>query len=260
MRRALVLVFASVSVLAACGGSGDGGNTSVIGVWKGTYSPGLSSAPVTLFAIVESGKPALFFDSQGLSYILPQITGSTFSGTGSVSPPFGYFFTGIGLSDTVAVTGSVSSGEMTGKLTYNKQSYDFALTPYVAFTGNPSVKPGLWNVQFVGAPSLGINLNVAVDGTFQGNGPDDCRYSGTATIPQAGVDIIDMGLDPHGTGGLFPTCSTQHPVAVAFESQVDNFGLFGSAAGTYYYVVFYSLLNKTFDDPQVSYVAVMKAP
>lgn len=234
--------------LTACGGgggsssgSGSGGNpttAAVEGIWTGSYSiTGGSTSSVT-GAIAQSGY-GFFYDSNGFLYTLPMLTGSTtFSGTLTGYAPAGQTFqngqTTVSFNVTGTASGQGGAGtSIQGTFSTTGESGSFTLAPYAPFTGTASLAglAGQWNGFYVGTGSTSVTITINSSGTFTGNDGYGCTISGTLTQVQTGMNLYSVAATSSGQAVCVGSLS-----GLGYESSTDAGGLFGGAAGTYFYV------------------------
>jgi hypothetical protein len=231
MRIRLFLTVLGLSLLAACGG-GSSNDGSAEGVWAGTYTNDPSVGPVPLHGIIQNGVMAIFFDNTGLSSVITGFSGTNFSGNGTLYPATGFIFVGNKLTLPLTTHVAVTNGKMTGALTLEGAAAPMNLAPFTHVSGAPAVKEGVWSGQYFGSSS--VSINVAADGSIQGNDAFGCHLSGTIKLIDASEDLFSLVLD--GTGASF---CVHHYKGLAFESTEDQLDLDGHAAGTYYYLAAY---------------------
>jgi hypothetical protein len=216
----------------ASGGGGTGGNgtAAVEGLWTGSYTvPGDPS--VTIYGALTKGGYAFFYDTKGILYVLPRLTGSTaLSGTLTSYVPVGLHFEDGTTKQVFHLAGTASDTAITGTFTGNGITASFTLHPFTPFTGTPALAAGDWQGYYVGSHSVALALTVQPDGTFTGSDSDGCSLSGTIG-QKASENLFPVSVTSSGGplcyGGLD---------GMAFESSTDADGLFGHAAGTYYYI------------------------
>jgi hypothetical protein len=245
--RLILLVL--LGLLGACGGatnynsaSGGGGSNSAVvqGTWSGTLDiTGSSSSSSVIYAAIEQGGQAFFYDQDGVIYVLPQFTGNTtLTGTVIAYAPAGSTFGSSGTNhETFSVTASVSADSITGSFTGNGVTGNFSLTPFTSFNANPSIVAGNWQGFYVGSGSAALALTVQAGGAFVGTDSNGCNLNGNltqvvsgGTAAQTPAPLFDVSVDSTGSNCLGQL------TGLAFESDSDASGLFGGTTGTYYYV------------------------
>lgn len=263
--------------LVACGGgssgtasdgggasTGGGGVTPVVyplqGVWKGSYAGSVNTDGVNgrvhdteLFGLIQKGGPALFFDTLGQVYALPNFAGSApnLSESGSAYPPsYDEFSIDDSGPEALTATGSASRSDIAAVFGFKtfvggmgdgpEQDSDYVLDthlqPFKPMAGTASLRSGHWSgfyPDYPGGSMHSIELDPTPDGKFTGTDIGGCQISGSMTPVASEDDLFSITLVYSG-GGF---CGTPHMQGLAFESHVDYFDLFNHATGDYYYLV-----------------------
>ena len=236
-----IFVTALISLLCSCGGgSGGSGNSApttanVQGEWSGSYSISgvASSTPIT--AVIESGGFGFFLDSSGVIYVLPVLNGSTtVTGTITAYAPLGYTFTDGHTQDQFNLTGTASDTSITGTFGGNGETGTFTLSKYTPFSGTPSIISGSYQGFYIGSGEAAVDITMNSNGTFSGNDGNGCTIAGTASLVGS-ANLIAVAVDSTGTSTTPGIVCAGTLTGLGFESSTDAFGLFGGAAGTYYY-------------------------
>ena len=242
MKRSLFAALLMIlAALAACGGGGGdtatGGVTSpgtadVEGLWTGTYTA-VGDPKVTVYGAIVKGGYAFFYDTKGILYVLPKLNGgTTVSGDITSYVPIGLHFSDDNsLQQTYHLTATASDTVIKGDYVGDGLDATFSIHPFTPYSGTPSVVAGDWQGFYVGSHSVALALTVHTNGNLAGSDSDGCVISGKITQIQPGEDIFRVTLT--STGG--PLCYGEQK-GLAFESSTDADGLFGHAAGTYYYM------------------------
>ena len=110
-------------------------------------------------------------------------------------------------------------------------SFDLRRSPSSAAPSSPP--SGEWQgVNLSGYDFDTMSVNMAVDGSFSGEALG-CRFSGTLTPVRAGEDLYDADAD---STGCYIDGRGNHYRGLGYLSDKDEFGLFGKAPGTYFYL------------------------
>jgi hypothetical protein len=72
--RAALAALSLVLLLSSCGGGSSSDNPDFEGIWRGAYAPD-GSSPVPLVAVARHGGTAFFYDSNGLTFVIPDFAG-----------------------------------------------------------------------------------------------------------------------------------------------------------------------------------------
>lgn len=224
----------STLVLTACGGGSSSNNSpttaDVQGTWSGTYSISGGSSNVPVTSVIEQGGYGFFLDDQGVIYVLPSLTGSTtLSGTVTAYAPAGTTFQNGLTQEQFSLTGTASSISISGTFSGNGETGTFSLAPYSPYAGSPSIVAGQWQGYYSGAGSSAVDITVNSNGTFSGNDATGCAINGSLS-QVSGNNLFNVSATSTGNG-----CAGNLN-GLGFESSTDYFGLFGGAAGTYFYV------------------------
>jgi hypothetical protein len=247
MRSSLRLLLLSfgLGLLAACGGGSSGnvqtapppsGGSTVdaTGIWIGSFTIGAGPGDTKIVAVIKQGGSSFFYDQTGVMYVLPDFDGSTaISGTLMAFAPVGVTLTNGKSTEAFTVTATVASGSITGTFsaTDTNETGTFTLTPFPAFSGNPSVVAGDWQGFYVGAGSVAsVMLTVQAGGVFVGNDGNGCNLKGNISATPTG-DVFPVTVDSTGGAACAGNLS-----GLAFESKQDLSGFFGGTTGIYYYV------------------------
>lgn len=222
--------------LSACGG-GDS-QVNVEGVWAGTLRTGQGS--VAMHAVIQQDGAALFFDQQGLLFVLPPFTGQdSLSQTAGTFPPYGYAFDGtLGTVPSVPAQlgGNVSSQAISGTFSFLDEitnawvDHGFQVSRYRPFSGTPSVVPGTWSGQFLGSSAVGFQVDAA--GKISGFDGFGCALGGSVALVSSAEDLFKVEITTTGASSFCGHDLT----GLAYESDADDLGIWGRAKGVYYYL------------------------
>ena len=238
----IFLVLATL-MLAACGGGGSASSSSppppspvnVQGLWSGTYSIQGGTQNVELIGMIMQGGDAVFYDPNGISYILPPFSGgATVSGTMAAFPESGTTLPNGQIQESFTVNGSVSTASIAGTFSNASESGTVSVTPFTpTFTGTPTIVAGQWQGSYEGGMQTAVDITVQANGSFSGSDAFGCQLSGTVT--QVGTaNLFTVSANSVALAGSGSQClGSVH--GLAYESSVDEFGTAGSAKGTYYY-------------------------
>jgi hypothetical protein len=229
LRHLLMLI--SLCLLAACGGGSS--TPDLEGVWSGTYNPDPTNGPIPFHAMIRNGGPGIFFDDNDLVFVMAQTPGdSTLSEGAETYPAYGFIFSNNQSTLGTDFQGTASSGSLVGKLTVNGGQAQFNLHRGIALSGTPSVVAGLWSGTVIG--SSNVAFHVAASGAVTGSDSFGCSFTGQIT--QIGTeDLFTVSLHSTGFSGI---CGHQL-TGLAYQSDTDQLGIDGHAAGTYYYLAAY---------------------
>ena len=119
-RLRLLGALASAVLGTACG-SGEGDRTStevsVEGSWSGTYAPAGATHSKPVFAMIQKGGTAFFYDGDGIVYRMPRLDGAyAFSGEVKAIAPIGYQFGPSSPDPDYSIHGAAVDSEITGEL------------------------------------------------------------------------------------------------------------------------------------------------
>lgn len=244
MRSALHGIAALLLILlSACGGggsgnygiAGSGGGTSanVQGTWQGAYTITGTSGTTAIYAAIAKGGYAFFYDTRGIIYVLPELTGSTtLSGNLTAFAPNGFTFADGKTVETFALTGTASDSLISGSFSGNGSTGKFTLTPSMPFSGNPSIVSGNWQGFYVGSGSpAAVALTMQSAGVFVGTDSNGCTLSGTLT-QMTNENLFAVTVSSSGSSSLCVGKLT----GLAYESSTDASKFFGGTTGTYYYL------------------------
>ncbi|HEX4300001.1 MAG TPA: hypothetical protein VH327_03950 [Gammaproteobacteria bacterium] len=244
VRIRAALAALSLVLLSSCGGGSSSDNSDFEGIWRGTYTPDGSSR-VPLVAVARHGSTAFFYDSNGLTFVIPNFAGpGDVAQGGQLFPAFGFIFDNGSHSLPIDLKASVSASQITGTLTVNAAVLRFALTGDRPFSGDPSIVPGRWTGSVRGPDTAGtdltfgrapITVTVAPDGTFSGTELSGCNISGTITPSLSGDNLFDVSLTQSSFRG-FEHCGGAM-AGLGYESDTDDADFFEHAPGIYYYIV-----------------------
>lgn len=223
--------------LAACGGGGDSSNSTpttanVQGNWQGSYTISGVSGSTPITAVIQSGGFGFFFDTNGVIYVLPQLSGSTtLSGTITAYAPAGTTFADGHTQDNFSVSGTASDTSISGTFSGNGETGTFSLSSTTPFTGTPALNPGAVFGFYVGVGSGAVNITLNGGGSFFGSDSNGCMLTGQIT--QVGSqNLYTVVVHSTGTSSLCAGTLT----GLGFESNADAGHLFGGSTGTYFYI------------------------
>ena len=230
-------------------------NTTVVlqvvpGPWSGTYNINGSSNISVSGAVSNSGF-GYFADNNGYVFLIENVPQSSpFVGTAIGTAPPGQTFPDGNTVDTFTINGSYTStatatsmqATLTGIDPSNYTSYsgyattgvngNFTLSSDSTFTGTPSIAGlmGQWNGYYIGKASTSLVITINPDGTFSGNDGYGCGISGSLVQQDPGTNLYFVNYIASGSGcpGIMN--------GLAYESTKDVSGVFGGAAGTYFYM------------------------
>lgn len=261
IRRLTTLLF--IALLSSCGGGGGGvyggggggggggGTANVEGTWIGYYTVTGTPGNTSVTAVIQANGSAFFYDSNGVVYVLPKLTGSTtLTGTITGYAPFGFTFGDGKTQDNYVLAGAASDTVISGTFGGNSNGVtgSFYLTPFTAYNQTPTIVSGFWNGFYVGSSAAGVSLTVQPSGTFVGTDGNGCNLSGSLTQVQSGENLFTVSVDSTGSSS---SCYG-HLTGLAFESNHDYSGAFGGTLGTYYYA--------GVSNTSGAFVAELKAP
>lgn len=236
---AWLAVFAASIGISACNAGRDNDTTaSVQGNWSGSYTTAGTQASIPVFALIQKGGSAYLFDSTGVSYVLPQFTGSDKqSGSVTAYPAMGYTFAGGSTSMHLGMQAQTSSGQMdinldAGGDASQAQSGAAHLLQLETFYGKPSVAAGQWMGEYLSPTPQALILAVNSDGSFTGDDAYGCHLQGTLSQLEPQGTLFSVSLRSSGPS---PACGGTL-TGLAHESVYDSFNFFQGASGTYYYL------------------------
>lgn len=215
-------------------GGSDSGTTSIEGTWVGQYSLDGATTPTPVVAVIKDGGSAFFYDSNGFSFYLPPLMGTSLSGTLDAYAPYGYTFPNSAVHQQFTVAGTLDRSKIAGGFTGNGESGTFVLVPAPLYSGRPAIVAGTWDGFYVINASTAVNLVVQASGAFQGSDANGCSLQGTMTQVQAGENLYTVTVNSSGS-------STSHGcggdlTGLAYESDLDAQGFFGSQPGPYFHI------------------------
>jgi hypothetical protein len=249
MRNANFVLMALIFSLAGCGGGGgssssttsgsssSSGSTTadVQGEWQGSYSISGVSGSTAVDAVIKTGGYGFFFDANGVIYVLPALSGSTtLTGTLTAYAPLGYTFTNGSTEETFSLSGSVSSSDISGTFGGNNETGTFNLSRYTPYSGTPSITAGTWQGFYVGSGEAAVDLTVDANGNLSGNDGNGCTLTGTLS-EVSGSNLFNVSVQSSGTSTQPGTVCAGTLSGLGYESSNDASGIFGGAAGTYFY-------------------------
>ncbi len=227
------------ALLVACNaGQSNDTDASVEGNWSGSYTASGAQSSIPVFALIQKGGSAYLFDGTGVSYVLPQFTGSEKqSGSVTAYPSMGYTFASGSTSMHLGMQAQTSSGQMDIDLDGNEtagqaQSGHAHLLQLETFYGKPSVAAGQWVGEYLSPTPQALTLAVKSDGSFTGDDAYGCHLQGTLSQLEAQGTLFSVSLRSSGPS---PACGGTL-TGLAHESAYDSFNLFQGAPGTYYYL------------------------
>ncbi len=240
------LVAVLVAGLSACGGGGGGDTDSgPPSLWQGTYTPIPTEPPVRLVGVVRHDGTAFFYDQDGILFAMPKITpAKSVTGDAIAYPPYGFIFVGGAPTIQYEVTATITDTALLGRFLIQGSTGIFKLAAFQPFDGAPSVVPGAWSGGFIGGG--GIAFQVGPGGSISGFDGLGCSLTGSVDLIEPGQNLFDVSIQLSGSSSQ---CD-QHLNGLAYESSRDDLGMFGHAAGTYYYI--------TASDSRTGFLAELK--
>ncbi|HSN17224.1 MAG TPA: hypothetical protein VLV87_03360 [Gammaproteobacteria bacterium] len=231
MRLTSLFVLASILGLTACGGGGDTA-PDLEGVWAGNYSFGAQGEHLT--GMIKNGGPAFFYQSDGVLFVMPHTpSGSQLDEPVVTYPTYGFIFNGGQTTLASWLKGDASSSQISGTLTVAGGLANLVVRPITPLKGTASLVPGIWSGLYIG--SQNVALNVSSSGAIAGTDTYGCQYTGQIDQLKSGENLFSVALHNAGPG---PICGHVFD-GLAYESDTDQTGAYGNAAGTYYYVAAY---------------------
>ena len=229
---------ASLAVAACNAGQSNDTDASVQGNWSGSYTAAGAQSSIPVFALIRQDGAAYLFDSTGVTYVMPQFTGSV-KQTGAVTayPAMGYTFASGSTSMQLGMQAQTSSGQMDIDLDADAgvdraQSGQAHLLQLETFYGKPSVATGQWLGDYLSPTPQALSLSVKPDGSFTGDDAYGCHLQGTLSQLEPGGTLFSVSLRSSGPS---PACGGAL-TGLAHESAYDSFDFFQGATGTYYYL------------------------
>lgn len=234
----LAVLVAGIGVSACNAGREDDTTASVQGNWSGSYTAAGTEDSIPVFALIRKDGATYLFDSNGITYVMPQFTGSVKqSGTVIAYPAMGYTFANGSASMQLDMRAQTSSGQMDIDLDGNQpadqaQSGQAHLLQLETFYGRPSVVAGQWTGDYLSPTPQGLTLVVKSDGSFSGDDAYGCHLQGTLTQLGSQETLFSVSLRSSGSSSACGGTLT----GLAHESAYDSFNFFQGMPGTFYYL------------------------
>ena len=232
-------------LLSACGGSSDPTDSlpffppesvsisDVAGVFSGTYSTG--GQLVVIDGIVSPNG-----ELRVITQFDEQLGGQlTFNGENFTVDPLSSFISPGNLSDNYyaaifnengTASGTISNSEISGTTEFSNQTSNFSLTKEVELTNQGADFADVTG-NYV-TPDYLTSISFDVDGKVSGLDDEGCLYSGQLSIPEASINVYEVGLTVEncgegngtydGLGTLVPSNYIDDGDSNVFIFQADN--------------------------------------
>lgn len=186
----------SVLFLVGCGGGdGSGGlisNTSLDGVWEGTFVE--EGVTYDLQGLIYENR-LYAFSGEGDTLLEGRLysKGSLLSGTIEIYEIDGWFL------DQVSVSGSVNERQKIKGKTSSGSTFDLTYSKTFDRSSSLALVAGIWS------STLGYDtttITIQNDGTLDGSDSDGCYYSGKVSTPNTSKNIYRLNLTISNCGEL----------------------------------------------------------